>query len=215
VPWRYSSHAATGGRAWVRCPVMIGGLGAVDDLQELRQGRSGRRQGPRSTSRSVPKARLPAHAECERPRQPAAHAQRGYPEPGAISSPNAPQGRRHARRLRESPCRGRRPSLRRPSSRTRGRSPSPAHRGRNGGFGRGRRAATRSGCLAPPHRYLCSPHRQRAELVEGSAIGTVVAAACRPDCMSFHRFKLRSAPGGSRGTEALWNHMISWLLTVT
>jgi hypothetical protein len=47
----------------VRWPVRIVGRGAGDDRHGLRRRRSRRRPGPRSTSRSMPRVRLLAHAE--------------------------------------------------------------------------------------------------------------------------------------------------------
>jgi hypothetical protein len=96
-PARMRCHAAWCER-WVRWPARTAGHGAVGDRRGLRQERSARRRGPRSTSRPIPTARLPAYTECEHRPRPAAHAQRQYPAPAARSSPTARQRRRSARR---------------------------------------------------------------------------------------------------------------------
>ncbi len=65
-------------------------------------------------------------------------------------SPGEPAGRRTPPAI---PGRERTPPRDQPERRTPGRSPNPAHRGRNGGFGRGRRGATESGCSIPPRNH--------------------------------------------------------------
>jgi hypothetical protein len=142
---------------WITLPVTrIAGRGGAGDRREPRRAQSGRRRGPRSTSRLVPRARSRALAEHERRPRPAAHAQRARPAPGARSSPSLPAGRAGARTPPAIPGRERTPPRDQPERRTPGRSPDPARRGRNVGFGPGRQGATESGCSRRPRHHLGS-----------------------------------------------------------
>jgi tetratricopeptide (TPR) repeat protein len=62
--------------AWAgRPPMRFAGRGAMGDRLGLQRGRSGCRRDPRSTSRSAPRIRSPAHGECGPQLRPAAHVQ--------------------------------------------------------------------------------------------------------------------------------------------
>ena len=135
----------------------IAGRGGAGDRPESRRERSGRRPDPRSTSRSIPRARSSALGERTRRPPPAVHAQHEHLLPGARSSPRPRRGPPPARTPPAIPGRERTPLPGRPESRTPGRSPDPVRPGRNGGFGPGPLAAAESGCSVPPHHYPGSP----------------------------------------------------------
>ena len=127
--------------------------GGEGGRREPRPGRSGCRRGPRSTSRSGPKARLLVPARSGLRPRPAGHARREHPGPGSRSPPSARAARPRARRPRAALGRGRTPAPDRPAGRTPGRWPGPAGHGRSGGCGPGRGGAARSGCSERPRNH--------------------------------------------------------------
>jgi hypothetical protein len=155
---RYTTraHSACGSR----CPritlalVRIAGHGGVGAQRGLRPDQSARRLGPRSTSRSIPRARSLALAEYARRPQPADLPQREHPAPEARASMNVPAGRQDPRTPPGIPGRGRTPLLDHPQIRTPGRSPDRARCGRSRGSGQGRQGATESGCSIRPRRHF-------------------------------------------------------------
>ena len=149
-PW---TALACGMRFAVPAITPIAGHGGEGDRQEPRPGRSGCRQGPRSTSRSSPRTPPLAPARSGLRPRPAGHAQREHRGPGSRSSPSARADRPRARRPRAIPGRGRTPGRDHPAARTPGRWPGRADHCRSGGCGPGRWGAAGSGCSERPRHY--------------------------------------------------------------
>ena len=131
--------------------------GGEDDRRELRRGRCGCRQGPRSTFRSVPRAPLWAVGGYGLLPQPAGRARREHRVPAARSSSSAREGQPRGRRPRAIPGRGRTPAPDLRAGRTPGRPPGPVRRDRNDGCGPSRRGAAGSGCSKRPRPHPGRP----------------------------------------------------------
>jgi hypothetical protein len=142
----YSLAASSSRPLVTRVVALIEGRAVAGDRREPRPERSGRRPGPRSTSRSIPTTRRSDHAEYARlpPRAGMLSLNVAHLEPdhhrAACGAGRAPGHFEESRAEKEH-----HPRISR-GSRTRDRSPEPAHRDTNAGFGRSLRGATEPGC---------------------------------------------------------------------